>query len=164
MNKKKYYASHRQMLPLAIFTGIFACPFWYATLLLIIELFEFKNGVKNLYLIFVIALLASFSYFLSRKAVLLFKNQSPILVLTQDKIRTIEFKGRSVIKKEVLLRDIAQIELKKTFLDRHYYLRLIMKDQSIQKLNLSSGLMRNDDIVELKQALDYYIPPRAKQR
>jgi hypothetical protein len=39
-----------------------------------------------------------------------------------------------------------------------------MKDQSIQKLNLSSGLMRNDDIVELKQALDYYIPPRAKQR
>ncbi|WP_288497467.1 hypothetical protein [uncultured Acinetobacter sp.] len=164
MNKKKYYASHRQMLPLAIFTGIFSCPFWYATLLLIIELFEFKNGVKSLYLIFVIALLASFSYLLSRKAVLLFRNQSPILVLTQVKIRTLEFKGRGVIKKEVLLRDIAQVEIKKTFLDRHYYLRLIMKDQSIQKLNLSSGLMRNHDIVELKQALDYYIPPRAKQR
>ncbi|MDR0238500.1 hypothetical protein [Acinetobacter sp.] len=163
MNKKKYYASHRQMLPLAIFTGIFACPFWLATLLLIIELFEFKYGVKSLYLILVIALLASFSYLLSRKAVSLFRNQSPILVLTQDKIRTIEFKGRGVIKKEVLLRDIAQVELKKTFLDRHYYLRLIMKDQSIQKLNLSSGLMHNDDIVELKLALDHYISPRAKQ-
>ncbi|WP_227552210.1 MULTISPECIES: hypothetical protein [unclassified Acinetobacter] len=162
MDKKNYYASRRQILPLSIFTGIFACPFWFATLLFTIELFEFKYGIKSLFLIILIALLGSFSYFLSRKAILIFKNQSPILVLTQDKIQTIEFKGRGVTKKEVFLRDIAQVELKKTLLDRHYYLRLIMKDRSIQKLNLGLGLMHNNDIFDLKHSLDHYIPPKAK--
>jgi len=77
-------------------------------------------------------------------------------------IRSIDFKGRVIIKKNIKIPEIYEVELKKTLLDRQYYLLFIMKDNSIQKLNLGLGFMKNEDVLDLKQELDKRISAKAK--
>ena len=162
MQKKKYYASRKQMIPLAIFAGILTCPFWAATMLLILEMFEWKNGLKSLFSLFLVTPLGFIAYFFSNKAIQIFSNQRPILTLSQDMIRSIDFKGRVIIKKHIKIPEIYEVELKKTLLDRQYYLLFIMKDNSKQKLNVGLGFMKNEDVLDLKQQLDKRISAKAK--
>ena len=116
MQKKKYYASRKQMIPLAIFAGILACPFWAATVLLILEMFEWKNGLKSLFSLFLVTPLGLIAYFFSNKAIQMFSNQRPILTLSQDMIRSIDFKGRVIIKKTLKYQRSMKLSSKKPYL------------------------------------------------
>ena len=162
MQKKKYYASRKQMIPLAIFFFFFTCNFWAATVLLFLVIFEWYNGLKSLFLLFLVTPLGFIAYFFSNNAIQMFSNQRPILTLSQDMIRSIDFTGRVIIKKHIKIPEIYEVELKKTLLDRQYYLLFIMKDNSTQKLNVGLGFMKNKDILDLKQELDKRISSKAK--
>ncbi|WP_173911576.1 hypothetical protein [Acinetobacter sp. Marseille-Q1618] len=163
MNKKKYFASHTRMKIVAIFTVLFACPFWLASIFASVEIVQFNHGLKSLYLLILLLPILFIAYLLSRNAYRLFKNQQPILTLTPIQIRTIDYKGQGVHNQTILLKDISEIELKKTWLDRHYYLVFHMRDQTKQQLNFATGWMKNEDIVGLKNELDKWIKPKTKQ-
>lgn len=162
MIEKHYFASLIRMRILAIFIGIFACPFWLVTLLLCIEMFKFHQGLKSLFILIPIIIMVFIAYILSRNTFHLFRNKYHILTLTPTKIQTIDYKGQGIRDKNILIQDIDQVELKKTLLDRHYCLIFTMKDQTQQTLNFATGWMKNADILELKQSLDEIIPMKAK--
>lgn len=160
--EKYYFASLIRMRILAIFIGIFACPFWLVIILLCMELFKFDQGLKSLFILIPLVLVGFIAYILSRSTFLLFRNKEPILTLSPLKIKTIDYKGQGIRDKNIIIQDIDQVELKKTLLDRHYCLIFTMKDQTQQTLNFATGWMRNADILELKQSLDEMIPKKAK--
>ncbi len=162
MIEKHYFASLIRMRILAIFIGIFACPFWLVIVLLCMELFKFDQGLKSLFILIPLVLVIFVAYILSRNAFHLFRNKEPILTLSPLKIQTIDYKGQGIRDKNILIQDIDQVELKKTLLDRHYCLIFTMKDQTQQTLNFATGWMKNADILELKQSLDEIIPMKAK--
>lgn len=163
MNKKKYFASHTRMKILAIFTALFACPFGLASIILSMEIVQFNHGFKSLYLFILLFPILFITYLLSCKAWRLFHNHQPILTLMPTKIQTINFKGQAIHKQIILLQDIDEVELKKTWLDRHYYLVFHMRDQTKQQINFALGWMKNEDIIDLKNELDKWIKPKTKQ-